>query len=237
MFPIHDDTPTRITPYVTYGVMIACILVFIWQLSLGDWVQHAVYSFGVIPAVLLAGKSLPPDMEILPAWLTIFSSMFLHGGWMHLIGNMLYLWVFSNNVEDAMGHRRFIAFYLTCGLLAALTQALLDPMSEIPMIGASGAISGVLGAYLLLHPHARILVVIPIGFLIYTPWIPAFWVLGLWFVLQIFNSWLSASDMGGIAYGAHLGGFIAGMLLIPFFKYRSVALFAPASEERRMLRK
>jgi membrane associated rhomboid family serine protease len=156
---------------------------------------------------------------------------------MHLIGNMLYLWVFSNNVEDAMGHRRFIVFYLACGLLAALTQALLDPMSEIPMIGASGAISGVLGAYLLLHPHARILVVIPIGFLIYTPWIPAFWVLGLWFVLQIFNSWLSASDMGGIAYGAHLGGFIAGMLLIPFFKYRSVALFAPASEERRMLPK
>ncbi|MBT8126822.1 MAG: rhomboid family intramembrane serine protease [Gammaproteobacteria bacterium] len=237
MFPIHDDTPTRLTPYFTYGVIIACVLIFIWQLSLGDLGPSAIYSFGVIPAVLLSGKSLPVGLDILPAWMTIFSSMFLHGGWMHLIGNMLYLWVFSNNVEDAMGHKRFIVFYLMCGLLAAMTQAMLDPASEIPMIGASGAVSGVLGAYLLLHPHARILVIIPIGFLIYTPWIPAFWVLGFWFVLQIFNSWLSASDAGGIAYGAHMGGFVAGMLLIPLFKYRNVPLFAPASTERRVFRK
>jgi len=154
--------------------------------------------------------------------------MFLHGGWMHLIGNMIYLWVFSNNVEDAMGHKRFIVFYMLCGLLAALTQALLNPSSEIPMIGASGAISGVLGAYLLLHPRARILVVIPIGLLIYTPWIAAYWVLGFWFVLQLVNSMVSASDTGGVAYGAHLGGFVAGMLLIPLFKYRHVRLFSPA---------
>ena len=136
-----------------------------------------------------------------------------------------------------MGHKRFVVFYLLCGWLAAMTQALLDPASEIPMIGASGAVSGVLGAYVLLHPHARILVVVPIGLLIYTPWIRAFWVLGFWFVLQVFNSWLSASDVGGIAYGAHLGGFIAGMLLIPFFKYRNVPLFAPAATERRAWRK
>jgi membrane associated rhomboid family serine protease len=228
MFPIHDDNPTRITPYVTYVLLSACVLIFFWQVSLGDAVQQAVYSFGVIPSVLFATKSLPVELEILPAWLTIFTSMFLHGGWMHLIGNMLYLWVFGNNVEDAMGHKRFILFYLSCGLLAALTQAVLNPDSEIPMIGASGAISGVLGAYVLLHPHARILVVIPIGILIYTPWIAAYWVLGLWFVLQLINSLISASDSGGVAYGAHLGGFVAGMLLIPFFKYRNVPLFSPA---------
>jgi membrane associated rhomboid family serine protease len=228
MFPVHDDNPTRITPYVTYLLLIACVLVFLWQISLGEAQQQAVYAFGVIPSVLFASKSLPVELQILPAWLTIFSSMFLHGGWMHLIGNMLYLWVFGNNVEDSMGHGRFIVFYLLCGLLAALTQAVLNPDSEIPMIGASGAISGVLGAYLLLHPHARILVIIPIGILIYTPWIAAYWVLGFWFVLQILNSLVSASEMGGVAYGAHLGGFVAGMLLIPLFKYRHVRLFAPA---------
>ena len=228
MFPIHDDNPTRITPYVTYVLLSACVLVFIWQISLGDAAQQAVYSFGVIPSVLFASKSLPVELEILPAWLTIFSSMFLHGGWMHLIGNMLYLWVFGNNVEDAMGHRRFIVFYLACGLLAALTQAVLNPDSEIPMIGASGAISGVLGAYLLLHPHARILVVIPIIIVVYTPWIAAYWVLGFWFVLQLINSLTSASDVGGVAYGAHIGGFVAGMLLIPLFKYRHVQLFSPS---------
>jgi membrane associated rhomboid family serine protease len=228
MFPIHDDNPTRITPYVTYILLIACVLIFVWQLSLGDAQQQAVYSFGVIPSVLFASKSLPVELQILPAWLTIFSSMFLHGGWMHLIGNMLYLWVFGNNVEDSMGHRRFIVFYFLSGLLAALTQAVLNPDSEIPMIGASGAISGVLGAYLLLHPRARILVVIPVGILIYTPWIAAYWVLGFWFVLQIVNSLVSTSEMGGVAYGAHLGGFIAGMVLIPLFKYRHVRLFSPA---------
>ncbi|MBT8129254.1 MAG: rhomboid family intramembrane serine protease [Gammaproteobacteria bacterium] len=227
MFPIHDDNPTRITPYVTYLILAACILVFIWQLSLGDGVQLAVYSFGVIPSVLFESKSLPAELAVLPAWMTIFTSMFLHGGWMHLIGNMLYLWVFGNNVEDAMGHGRFIVFYLCCGLLAALTQAAFDPQSEIPMIGASGAISGVLGAYLLLHPHARILVIVPIGFIVYTPWIAAYWVLGFWFILQLINSMLSASEVGGVAYGAHLGGFVAGMLLIPLFKYRSVHLFSP----------
>jgi membrane associated rhomboid family serine protease len=228
MFPIHDDNPTRITPYLTYVLLVACVLVFIWQISLGDARQQAVYAFGVIPSVLFATKSLPAELQILPAWLTIFSSMFLHGGWMHLIGNMLYLWVFGNNVEDSMGHGRFIVFYLLCGLFAAMTQAVLNPASEIPMIGASGAISGVLGAYLLLHPHARILVVIPIGILIYTPWIAAYWVLGFWFVLQILNSLVSASDTGGVAYGAHLGGFVAGMILIPLFKYRHVRLFSPA---------
>ena len=229
MFPIHDDNPTRTTAFVTIVLITACIMVFFWQISLGDAVQRAVYAFGVIPAVLLDGKSLAPGLDILPAaWMSIFSSMFLHGGWMHLIGNMLYLWIFGNNVEDSMGHTRFIVFFLICGVIAALAQAIPDPSSEIPMIGASGAISGVLGAYLLLHPHARVLVVIPIGLLIFTQRIAAYWVLGFWFILQLFNSWLSAEQLGGIAYGAHIGGFIAGMLLIPFFKHRNVRLFEPA---------
>ena len=124
MFPLHDDNPTRITPFITYGLLIACILVFFWQLSLGRYGQHAIYSLGLIPAVLFDIKSLPPDLVMVPAWTTLFTSMFLHGGWMHLIGNMLYLWIFGNNVEDAMGHGRFILFYLLCGIAAAMAQAI-----------------------------------------------------------------------------------------------------------------
>jgi membrane associated rhomboid family serine protease len=150
----------------------------------------------------------------------------MHGGWMHLIGNMLYLWIFGNNVEDAMGHRRFVVFYAVCGLAAVGLHATMDAHSNIPLIGASGAISGVLGAYLLLYPHARVLVAIPLGFILHTTRLPAGWVLGFWFVLQIVNSLLSAgSEGGGVAWGAHVGGFLAGMLLIPLFKRKRVKLF------------
>lgn len=229
MFPLHDDNPGRHTPYISYLLIISCILVFFWQLSLGRFGQHAVYSLGMIPAVLFEFKHLPADLAIIPAWATLFSSMFLHGGWMHLIGNMLYLWIFGNNVEDAMGHGRFLLFYLICGLAAAFTQALPNPESVVPMIGASGAISGVLGAYLLLYPHARVLVVIPIGFYPFTTRLKAGWVLGFWFLLQIFNSLATATDQtGGVAWGAHIGGFVAGMALIPLFKRKRVRLFAPA---------
>ena len=146
---------------------------------------------------------------------------------MHLLGNMLYLWIFGNNVEDAMGHGRFLAFYFLCGIVAALSQATLNPTSTIPMIGASGAISGVLGAYLLLYPHARILVLVPIGFLITRVFMRAFWVLVFWFVLQVLYSVLSDADAGGVAWFAHIGGFIAGMVFIPLFKYRRVHLLNP----------
>ena len=150
MFPLHDDNPTQTVPYVTWALITACVLAFLWQQSLGDAVQSAVYAFGMIPAVLLDIKSLPPELDLLPAWMTVLTSMFLHGGWMHLIGNMLYLWIFGNNVEDAMGHGRFLAFYLLCGIIAALSQVAMNTASEVPMVGASGAISGVLGAYILL---------------------------------------------------------------------------------------
>lgn len=226
MFPLHDDNPGRIVPYVTATILAACVVIFIWQLSLGLTGNSAVFSFGVIPAVLFDIKAAPVGLDVLPAWMTIFTSMFLHGGWMHLIGNMLYLWIFGDNVEDVMGHKRFIVFYLLCGVVAVMAHALLDPHSEIPMIGASGAISGVLGAYLLLFPHARVLVAIPIFVFIQTARIAAGWVLGFWFVLQIVNSLANTGQQGGIAFGAHIGGFVAGMILIPFFKNKNVRLFS-----------
>jgi membrane associated rhomboid family serine protease len=153
--------------------------------------------------------------------------MFLHGGWMHIIGNMLYLWIFGDNVEDAMGHARYLVFYLTCGVAAALTQAFLDPQSTLPMIGASGAISGVLGAYLLLYPRARVLTLIPLGFFSQVVWLPAAFILLLWFGLQLLSNLFTRSGSGGVAFGAHIGGFLAGMLLVGLFKRRGFSLFNP----------
>ncbi|MFQ5470898.1 MAG: rhomboid family intramembrane serine protease [Gammaproteobacteria bacterium] len=227
MFPLHDDNPTIITPVVTVTIIALCIIVFVWELSLGPSTNNAIYSFGVIPAVLFDHKHLSDQFIYIPPSLTIFTSMFLHSGWMHLIGNMLYLWIFSNNVEDSMGHSRFIVFYLICGIAAALTQGLSNPESTIPMIGASGAISGILGAYLLLYPHAKVLVIIPLGFYMHTTRLPAGLVLGFWFILQLINSSLSNADQGGVAFGAHIGGFVAGMTFIPLFKFRHIKLFNP----------
>jgi membrane associated rhomboid family serine protease len=175
--------------------------------------------------VLLQGASLPPEMTVVPPLATVFTSMFLHGGWLHLIGNMLYMWIFADNIEDAMGHARFVVFYLLCGIAAALAQALPAPGSEIPMIGASGAISGVLGAYLLLHPRAHVMVLIPLGFFSQLTRLPALLVLGLWFALQLVSE-LGAPEGAGVAFRAHIGGFVAGMALIPFFKYQRVNLFS-----------
>lgn len=227
MIPLHDDNPTTLKPYVTIALISSCTLIFLWQLSLGNDGQRAIYGLGVIPAVLLDNKALHPSLIMVSPIMTIITSMFLHGGWMHLIGNMLYLWIFGNNVEDAMGHGRFVAFYLLCGIAAVFAQALPYPESTTPMIGASGAISGVLGAYLLLHPHARVLVAIPFGFYLHTMRLPAAWVLGFWFVMQLLSSVLSGNQVGGVAFRAHLGGFIIGAVLIPLFKYKRVKLFNP----------
>jgi membrane associated rhomboid family serine protease len=225
MIPLHDDNPSSSPPIVTVTFIVACVLVFLWQTTLPPQAsQAAVFSFGVVPATLLGGAGLPAEIYRVPPWFTVLTSMFLHGGWLHLIGNMLYLWIFGNNIEDAMGHARFIAFYAICGIAAALTQALPDPHSTIPMIGASGAISGVLGAYLLLYPHARVLVLIPLGFFTRLIRLPAVLVLGFWFVLQLVSSMASASE--GVAFRAHVGGFVAGVALIALFKRRHVPLFA-----------
>lgn len=228
MFPLHDDNPTSKVPILTLFFISACIAAFLWQLSLGSNAQKYIYAYGAIPAVLLGGKSLPPDISLIPVWATAFTSMFLHGGWMHLLGNMLYLWIFGNNVEDAMGHKRFLVFYFLCGLIAMFSHAYMDTQSDIPMIGASGAISGILGAYLMLYPNARVLVAIPLGFIIHTTRLSAAWVLGFWFVFQLINSALSSGNGPGVAWGAHIGGFLAGLILVVFFKRKGVTLFAPA---------
>lgn len=218
MIPLHDDNPVSITPYVTYILIASCVLVFIWELSLAGQLQAVFYSLGVVPAVLIGDGLLPPEVALIPAWLSIFTSMFMHGGWMHLLGNVLYLWVFGNNIEDAMGHGKFIIFYLLCGIAAVFAQAIPAPDSVVPMIGASGAISGVLGAYLLLYPHAKVLMAIPLWIIFYTVRVPAIVVLLLWFGMQLLSSYMTGEQEGGVAFGAHVGGFIAGMVLILFFR-------------------
>ena len=232
MFPFADDNPRTVTPYVTIAMIGMCVLVFLWQMTLGpESAQIAVYSYGMIPARVLGDVGLPAELSTVPAWATIFTSMFMHGGLMHLAGNMLFLWVFGDNIEESMGHVRFIVFYLVCGVAAALTQGLLDPGSTIPMIGASGAISGVLGAYLLLHPFATIRVFIFLGIFATITRVPAILVLGFWAVGQFISAAATPIDQPGIAFWAHIGGFIAGMVLVFVFKRRDVPLFQPRVSE------
>jgi membrane associated rhomboid family serine protease len=226
--PLSDDNPTRRAPIVTWAIIAGCVAVFLWQTSLGPRAGQAiVYALGMIPAVLFGSARLPPELRLVPAPLSVLTSMFLHGGWMHLLGNMLYLWIFGNNVEDSMGRGRFVVFYLLCGTAAALVQGLAAPGSEIPMIGASGAIGGVLGAYLMLHPRANVRMLFIILFFIRVISVPAAVVLGLWFVMQFISGATTptADDGGGVAFWAHVGGFLTGAVLVPFFKRREVRLF------------
>lgn len=228
MFPIHDENPVDIVPWVTYSIIGLCVGVFLWQISASQAMQQSiVYALGVIPAVIFGHDELPRELVWVPTYVTIFSSMFLHGGWMHLIGNMLYLWVFGNNIEASMGPVKFVIFYLLCGVAAVLAQSLPGTDSVVPMIGASGAISGVLGAYMLLYPKARVTVVVPIFFILQTFKIPALYVLAIWFAMQLISSLSSSGVGGGVAFGAHVGGFIAGMLLIAVFKNKQVLLQIP----------
>ncbi len=228
MFPISDDNPRIGTPYVTWSVIGACVLVFFWQVSLGaSGGEIAIYEFGMIPARLLGAAALDPELTAVPAWSTVFTSMFMHGGWLHLGFNMLFLWIFGDNVEDCMGHARYLIFYLVCGVAAALAQAFVSPGSTIPMVGASGAISGVLGAYLLLHPRATVRTVIFLGIFVTMMHLPALIVLGLWFLMQLVSATFSNSGEAGVAFWAHVGGFVAGMALVPLFKKRDVELFQP----------
>jgi membrane associated rhomboid family serine protease len=173
---------------------------------------------------------LPAQAIAIPAYATLLTSMFLHGGWMHLIGNMLYLWIFGNNIEDVMGHAKYVVFYVTCGIIAALSHAMTDPSSSIPMVGASGAISGVLGAYVLLFPHAQVLVLMPgLGM----TRVSASIVLGMWFVMQVLSGGMSLGGTGGgVAFFAHIGGFLGGMALIGFFKRPEIPFLAPGRNHR-----
>lgn len=227
MIPLHDDNPTQITPIVTMTFIGICVAVFLYQVNLPqEPAELFAFQYGAIPSVIFGHASLPEEARVgFPATLTLVTSMFLHGGWMHLLGNMLYLWIFGNNIEDVMGHAKFVVFYILSGILAALSHALTDPSSQIPMVGASGAISAVLGAYVLLFPRAHVLVLLPgIGM----TRVAAGIVLGMWFLTQLISGGMSVgASGGGVAFFAHIGGFIAGMALIGLFKRRDVRFFSP----------
>ena len=230
MFPYKDDNPTELPAIVTVGIIAANVLVWLFIQGMGspEALVHSVCDLGLVPGELLrtakpgSGVELAPGLFCVvgtPHYTTILTSMFTHGGWLHLIGNMVFLWVFGNNIEDVMGHGRFIVFYLLCGVAAAGAQMLITPNSIVPMVGASGAISGVLGAYLLLYPRVRVHTLLFFGFYATTVALPAYVMLGYWAVLQLLGGVvaLSGVDRGGTAFFAHIGGFAAGLALIRLF--------------------
>jgi membrane associated rhomboid family serine protease len=233
VIPLHDDNPTERFPFVTILFIVMCVAVFLYQNSLPENLGDVfVLQYGAIPAVVFSAGALPSETSSsIPVVLTLISSMFLHGGWMHLLGNMLYLWIFGNNIEDVMGHAKYAVFYVLCGVLAAFSHALTDPGSQIPMVGASGAISAVLGAYLLLFPRAHVLVFLPaVGM----TRVAAGIVLGMWFVTQLISGGMSVGATGGgVAFFAHIGGFVAGMALVGLFKRPEVPFFAAGQFRRR----
>ena len=234
MIPYRDDNQTLRTPYVTYAII--ALNAFAWLIVQGAGsplaLAASVCNLGLIPGELTL--SLPPGTPLeLGRGLVcqtdggrqvthLFSSMFLHGSWMHLIGNMWFFWIFGNNVEDSMGRLRFVAFYLLCGLAAALAQVALNPTSNVPMVGASGAISGVMGAYLVLYPRVRVYALVPLGFFLTSIALPAWLMLAYWMAIQFFGGLGSivAAQGGGVAFGAHVGGFVAGVILIKLFARR-----------------
>ncbi len=220
MFPIKDENPVRTVPLVTILIIIANCFFFYKELISTD-MEKFVFNYGLIPKEFILNlKELKIGDSIFP----LFSSMFLHGGFFHIISNMWFFWIFGNNVEDTMGHFRFLIFYLSCGIGAGLSQIIMNPNSTIPMVGASGAISGVLGAYFLFHPGARILTLVIVFFFIRMVYIPAGVFILFWFFLQIINSFTINSEHGGIAWYAHIGGFLAGLLLTEFFAGKRIKL-------------
>ena len=219
MIPLRDANPTRRTPLVTLSIVIACFVAFAWELGLmasgGELaLDQFITKWGVVPADLVAAWNHGDYLSRETA--TLVTSQFLHGSWLHLLGNMLYLWIFGNNVEDRMGRWRYALFYLVCGVIAALTQLATDPSSGVPNIGASGAIAGVLGAYIVLYPRARVLTAITLLVFFAIVEVPAVLLLGAWFLLQVLDgsAGLVEAGSGGVAYFAHVGGFAAGLLLV-----------------------
>ena len=218
MIPIYDDNPARLTPLVTRCLIVATTVVFFWQLSLSERDDEAIiYSAGFVPHNLFDLDVTMSTLGIPWPWLTLITSMFLHSGFFHLGGNMLYLWIFGNNVEDAMGHVRFLVFYLVAGVAAALFEGFFDPHSSLPMIGASGAISGVLASYVLIYPRAWVTVITPFWF--YPAKISAAYVIGFWFLLQLLNAGSVSAGSPGVAWTAHVGGFAAGLALTPLLSH------------------
>ncbi|BAZ26212.1 rhomboid-like protein [Kalymmatonema gypsitolerans NIES-4073] len=215
MFPLYDENPTRITPYITYGLIGMNVLVFFHELSLsGGQLEQFLRLYAVVPRELT--NNLPGE------WTTLFTSQFLHGGWWHLISNMVFLWIFGNNIEDRLGHFKYIIFYLSCGALAALCQWVIGVNSGVPSLGASGAISGVLGAYIIRFPDARVMSLVFLGFFITTIRVPALLLIGIFFIQNVISGLANlqaAANMsvetGGVAYWAHIGGFVFGVILGP----------------------
>lgn len=224
MLPIYDENPTKGFIFVTHWFILINAAVFLWQLAGNLDFETSIYTFGFIPARFF--EMSQPATEAGLIWpFTIVSSMFMHGGIGHILGNMLFLWIFGNNVEDALGTVRFILFYLACGAAAALAQAWINPTSTIPMVGASGAISGVLGSYLLLYPLKRVHVIIPAIVIFYRMIVPAYFLLLIYFAMQVAFAFLSDTSGGGVAFWAHIGGFVAGVILTPLLKKPSFPLF------------
>jgi membrane associated rhomboid family serine protease len=210
MLPLYDDQPTKRFPFVTIFLIALNVLVFVgWQLKVG--LDRSVVLGGLVPSSLLHAQAPEHSLRIL-------SAMFMHGGWLHLVGNMWFLWIFGNNIEDATGSVRFLFFYLLCGLAAAMAHIFFAPHSHTPMIGASGAVSGVLGAYLVLHPRASIITLVPLFIFVRIMEIPAWFFLLFWIGLQILSQTATPHTGGGVAYLAHIGGFFTGLALIFFFK-------------------
>jgi len=210
MIPLRDVIPSRTTPYITTSLVAINALVFVYELMLGPAMRDLVLAWGLIPASFSVT--------------TLFTSMFLHGGFLHAAGNMLFLWIFGDNVEDRMGHGRFLVFYLLCGIVAALGQVVTNPASPVPMVGASGAVAGVMGAYLVLYPHSRIVTLVPIFIFFHVIEVPAVLFLGIWFLLQFLSGMGSLAvtaggePTGGIAFWAHVGGFVAGLVGVFVFR-------------------
>lgn len=221
MVPLRDNNPITIVPYVTYGILVANIAIFVFQLGLSEAQLEGFFHIAAMVPCELSG-SCAISQPFLPEWLTLFTSQFLHGGFLHIAGNMLFLWIFGNNIEDRLGHFKYLVFYLACGALAALAQWFFSQNSGIPSLGASGAIAGIMGAYILRFPHAKVLTLVPLGFFITTFDLPAYLYLGFWFLQQAFFSFASLGvrtnvgmESGGIAYWAHAGGFVVGAVLGP----------------------
>ncbi len=218
-FPFADENPTNKKPIISWLIIFSCSFIFLNQIFDPTYITEQTFlSFGMIPAILFGYSELSEPLKIIPPFLSIFTSMFLHGGWMHIIGNMTYLYIFGDNIEERLGTLKFVIFYLSTGVCAALAQAFLDPTSTIPMIGASGAIAGVLGGYLVLYPKANIKVFFWFIIFVKVIKIRAFIVLGGWIIIQFIS--FSGTDLssGGVAYAAHIGGFISGVLLINLMK-------------------
>jgi membrane associated rhomboid family serine protease len=223
MIPLRDAIPSQSPPAVTVLLITLNVLAFLYELSLGKALDVFIMQYGAVPLrFILAGQM--EEVSTVERFLPLFTSMFLHGGWLHLGGNMLYLWIFGDNVEDRLGHVRFLLFYLACGLAAALAQIYINPTSKIPMVGACGAVAGVLGAYLVLFPHARVLALIPIVFFFQIVELPALLFLGFWFLMQFLNGAISITAAnyatGGVAWWAHIGGFASGVALAYLFPKR-----------------